>query len=183
MGRGLVPGLSSPPAQAEEALGIRHNEWSCAWADVFGWGHKGLLPSQGWANTCLRPVKHAVGHCLGCAFHWLLQENKFPPSLLGNSSSLSSWQRKEFISIVSNILKDSGCHVDFSGTVSVIKQCSRWKEKAHHLIWIFPPSSLTYKAQQFRPETPLSAEHFGVTKVNTETGVGMRLETLWNLFL
>lgn len=179
MGRGLVAGLSSHSAQAEEALGIRHNEWSCAWADVFSWGHKGPLPSQGWAETC----QTCSGHCLECAFHWLLWENKFPPSLLGNSSSLSSWQRKEFISIVSNILKDSGCHVDFSGTVSVIKQCTSWKEKAHHLIWIFPPSSLIYKAQQFRSETPLSAEHFWVTKVNTETGVGMGLETLWNLFL
>lgn len=72
-----------------------------------------------------RPVEHTVRHCLGCAFHWLLRENKFLPHLLGNSSSLSNWQRKKFISIVSNILKDSVCHVDFSGTVSVIKQCSR----------------------------------------------------------
>lgn len=125
-----------------------------------------------------RPVEHTVGHCLGCTFHWLPRENKFPPSLLGNSSSLSNWQREEFISIVSNILKESVCHVDFSGTVSVIKQCSRWKEKVH-LIWIFPPSSLTYKAQQFRPETPLSAEPFWVTKADTETGVGMSLEILW----
>lgn len=140
----------------------------------YSWGHKGLLPSQGWTHSGALP-----GVCLSL----LLQENKFPPSLLGDSWSLSNWQRKKFISVVSNILKDSVCHVDFSGTVSVIKKCSRWKEKAHHLIWIFPPPSLTYKAQQFRSETPLSAEQFWVTEGDTETGVGMSLETLWNLFL
>lgn len=71
MGRGLVPGLSSPPAQAEEALGIRHNEWSCAWADVFQLGSQGTPALTGLGKhlfeTCQTHSEALPGVCLSLA--------------------------------------------------------------------------------------------------------------------
>lgn len=91
-----------------------------AWADGFQLGSQGRWGplNTRWGTGCSR---------------------KFTPGLLVNSSSLSSLHRKDFIPIVNNILKNL-CQVDFSRTDPEIKQCSRWKEKVHHLTWIFPPS-------------------------------------------
>jgi len=111
-----------------------------AWADVSQPGSRGTpaLKGLGWDGT-------RGGAPAGENPSLVAQENKFTPSLLGNSSSLSSSLRKEFIPIMSNILKDYLCQVDFTGTAALTKQCSRRKEKTHHLTWIFPLSSLTYK--------------------------------------
>ena len=182
MGSGCVRGLSSLSAQYERGLGARHEcYYGLSWCfpaerqgtPAFqGSGQDGTHWTHGGAPAGKNPSLPA----------W---ENKLTPSLLGNSSypdRTDMSQRKEFIPTISNILKNYLCQVDFSGTVPVIKQCSRREEKAHHM-WLFPPSSLTFKVQQARSAAALSVEHFWATEVCIETGVGMRLEKLWNLFL
>lgn len=115
-GRGRLQGkLTSQFQEEKHWLVWKRGQWACRRTVIrksLGRKTQWVLLCLSWCfsaavarDSCPRRVRQRRA-LAGDYLSLLAQENKLTPSLLGNSSSLSSSQRKEFFPVVSNILKD-----------------------------------------------------------------------------
>lgn len=147
------------PISTVRALGAWHNKccYSLSWCFSTG------------VTRDLRPQRVRQRE-----MHWAHgRENKFTLKLAGQQLISVQFARKEIYSYSKKYTKRLFIsQVDFFW--NSCSNSSSDEQKKLNLTWIFPPSSLTYKAQQVRLETALSAEHFWATKFYIETGVGWK---------